>query len=106
MHSFMKTYLKVTADYNRKQREWLDTIKWLGAKAAHYDDGWVNREKNEIHFCYPFFMYNVAMGDKIVLGDCRKWRVVKVTYIKNGAFVTKYGFKDTSKFLGAKDETK
>ena len=68
----------------------------------------MGEKKNEIHFCYPFFMYNVAIGDKIVLGDCRKWRVVEVTYIKdiNRKYSTKYGFKDASKFLGVKDESK
>jgi len=63
--------------------EKLDAIKKLreqGVKAAHPDDGWVNREKNTVRLEYPIFNDNPQVGDLIALGwPWRGYRLVLVT---------------------------
>lgn len=39
-----------------------------GFKAAHPNDGWVDRENNIITLCYPQFNDGVGVGDKMMLG--------------------------------------
>jgi hypothetical protein len=63
------------------QARWVADLRARGIKAAHPDDGWVNRERNTIHFCYPQFRdRSLGVGDLIALGS-HHWstRIVRVT---------------------------
>lgn len=85
--------------YETEEKEWIKQLKKKHIKAAHPDDGWVNRTENYINFFYPYFRHTIKIGDLIVLGW--HWnknnRVVEVTKIKKTMFdLTNYYFKETN----------
>lgn len=50
-----------------------------GVKAAHPDDGWVNRADKTVHLAYPYFNDGLAIGDRLALDHWRDGvRVVRV----------------------------
>lgn len=97
----------IVANDKKENKEWINKLMYLGIKAAHPDDGWVDRNKNEILFCYPYFKRNIMLDDKIVLGSWEKYRVVQIDYIKYGNFrkCNKYGFHEVSRFVGIKNDS-
>jgi hypothetical protein len=71
---------EITIKQNIETQQWINFLISLGVKAAHPDDGWVNREKNSIKFAYPHFNNNPKVGDVICLGwaNHNKNRLVRV----------------------------
>ncbi len=65
-------FVKLWHDICRKQeldkQEWIEQLRKEGFKAAHPNDGWVDREENSITLVYPQFNDGVKIGDKIMLG--------------------------------------
>lgn len=66
--------------------KWIASLRGDGIKAAHPDDGWVDRQNNTVHFAYPDFDDGVEVGDRIALGWPDEWRIVKVVGVKEGLF--------------------
>lgn len=68
-------------DTNMKQAEydWIAKLYSEGVKAAHPDDGWVDREQNIVTLVYPQFNAGVGIGDTIALGRPDNYRLVKLT---------------------------
>lgn len=68
-------------DWQAGEAAWVKHLRRCGLKAAHPDDGWVDREANTVRFCYPQFFDNPQVGDLIALGSHtgRGWRVVRLT---------------------------
>lgn len=52
----------------REQDEWVAKLRARGVKAAHPDDGWVNKKENKLCFCYPQFNDGAGVGDLVALG--------------------------------------
>src|SRR5690606_12785486 len=80
------------------QTFWIKELRKKHIKAAHPDDGWVNRDENYINFCYPHFRDTIKVGDLILLGW--HWnennRVVEIIKIEKTMFnLTNYFFKET-----------
>ena len=88
-HPFAKHFKKICMNNYNKTTEWINKLIAEGYKAAHPDDGWVDRERNEVYLCYPHFDIGVDVGDKIVLGCSEKYRVVKITGKRKNTFSTK-----------------
>lgn len=65
--------------YYERERQWCDELREAGIRAAHPDDGWVDRDANTVHFAYPQFAGRVEPGDLIALGQPDDYRVVRVT---------------------------
>jgi len=87
----------ILEDSEKKEKEWIKNLREKGFKAAHPNDGWVDREKNRVHFAYPQFDDNPQVGDLIMLGwDCGMYdRIVRVIKIEDGILGGKYFyFKD------------
>lgn len=59
---------RVCDDMDREEREWIESLRAQGVKAAHPDDGWVDRERNAVTFTYPQFNDGAGVGDLIALG--------------------------------------
>jgi hypothetical protein len=76
----------IVLEQKYKERDWIDDLKSKGVKAAHPDDGWIDRKENSIYFAYPQFNEGVQINDIIALGDEDKYRLVKVIDIKKGVF--------------------
>jgi hypothetical protein len=76
--SFVATYNRVVQESREAEAAWIADLRERGIKAAHPDDGWVDRENNIVTFCYPQFNSGVTVGDQIALGHHDKHRIVEV----------------------------
>lgn len=84
----------MTAPHPRESDEaaearWIADLRARGVKAAHPNDGWVHRDENKIHLCYPQFNDGVAVGDLMALGWPRwpeKTRIVRIVGTSNNSF--------------------
>jgi hypothetical protein len=65
--------------YYERERRWCDELREAGIKAAHPDDGWVDREANTVRLEYPQFVGPLAVGDVIALGQPEGYRLVRLT---------------------------
>lgn len=85
-------YNQVVREQAAAKIEWVKLLRENGVKAAHPDDGWVNREKYWVILCYPQFDDGVRVGDEICLGwPDREWNpIVTVTRIEKSGFDTVY----------------
>ena len=69
------------------ERAWITRLREQGAKAAHPDDGWVDRERNRIHLTYPQFDDGVRVGDLLALGwPTGPTRMVRVVDTSDNVF--------------------
>jgi hypothetical protein len=93
-----KSVCKEVDDLNKK---WVDKLRQEGFKAAHPNDGWVDRENNKFELAYPHFDDGIEVGDKVMLG----WegsimpgyeRPVIVVEIEQSWVGTHYKFTDAS----------
>ena len=48
--------------------KWMSQLRSDGFKAAHPNDGWVDRELNRLTLIYPHFNDGLKVGDKVMLG--------------------------------------
>lgn len=80
--AFYKGYCEAVDKRKNDLDEWVEQLKTTGIKAAHPDDGWVNREDNEVHLAYPHFERKIDVGDTIALGEPAKHRIVVVASIQ------------------------
>ena len=71
----------ITLKQEIETAQWVKFLQSLGVKAAHPDDGWVNREENYVQLVYPQFNDSPKVGDIICLGQSfnNKNRLVRVT---------------------------
>lgn len=75
---FMELHERVVREREWDQWAWVADLRSRGVKAAHPDDGWVDRKKNRVVLCYPQFNLGLEVGDLIALGWPDKWRLVRV----------------------------
>lgn len=72
--NFHVEWVKIGIERKREQDEWIATLRAQGVKAAHPDDGWVDRMENSVFFAYPQFNDGAQVGDLVALGwpqwDC------------------------------------
>src|SRR4051812_15076789 len=62
------------------RRRWVESLRYQGIKAAHPDDGWVNRRESKVHLAYPDFDDGLDRGDLLALGwPWTNTRIVRVT---------------------------
>lgn len=76
-------FAEIFARIVKQQKAELDSfvrhLKAKGIAAAHPDDGWVNRETNELVMQYPWFNSGISKGSIVALGWPEKWRSVRIT---------------------------
>jgi hypothetical protein len=77
--TFRQTWIDVCNNYKANEAKWVAMLKEKGYKAAHPDDGWVNRVANEVRFVYPQFKYKLQPGDLVALGNSDRFRTVIIT---------------------------
>lgn len=82
--------------FDQKHQEWIDRLRSEGFKAAHPNDGWVDRKNNELQMAYPHFNDGMGVGDKVMLGwHDQGHRPVKITGIRHSVFnLTFWKFED------------
>lgn len=93
---FVATWNKIGDEFEERTRQWVENLREQGIKAAHPDDGWVDREKDIVYLRYPQFNDGVEVGDTIALGWGDKWRLIKVVEVipcNFGTHRTRYKFE-------------
>ena len=83
---FINNYNKILYSQNDNRRNWIEQLKNSGVKAAHPDDGWVDRENNIVIMCYPYFNDELSIGDILALGDWNSHRLVCITNMQYSVF--------------------
>lgn len=93
---FYKSYNESVTQNKINTRKWIEDLMLKGIRASHPDDGWVNRQINEVQLCYPDFNMGLQEGDKIALGTYREYRVVTIQSIRKSfcGGLTYYKFTD------------
>lgn len=77
--SIGESWMRIGREMEAEKKAWIADLRAYGVKAAHPNDGWVDREKHEVFLCYPQFNDGVTVGDTIALGSPgRKTLLVKV----------------------------
>lgn len=74
----------IATSMEREQAAWIAQLREQGVKAAHPDDGWVDREQNSVTLCYPQFNDGAKAGDLVALGwptwaGKDRYRIVRLT---------------------------
>lgn len=64
--------VQIDRDYRAQESAWVAELRAAGVKAAHPNDGWVNREKNYFQLAYPQFNDGLAVGDLAALGSASR----------------------------------
>ena len=80
--AFVSLYCGIVLKQEEDQRKWIENLRVMGFKAAHPNDGWVNRGRNEVFLAYPQFNDGAGEGDLVMLGwpwDKESWRPIKLT---------------------------
>ena len=99
----------ITLRQENDKAQWTKTLRDLGVKLAHPDDGWVTRDTNEPYLTlswYPQFNDQPQVGDLIALGygygphwaGNFNYRICRVTKVETGGTwipYTKLFFEDT-----------
>lgn len=77
---------QICAAADAAEDKWIADLRIIGIKAAHPDDGWVDRKISNSHdfiqLQYPQFDDGLKVGDLIALGHPDRYRVRKVLDIK------------------------
>jgi len=76
---FVQSWRDICLAEQAKLDAWRTMLRANDVKAAHPDDGWVDRVANIVTMCYPQFDDGVRAGDVIALGSPSKHRLVRVT---------------------------
>lgn len=83
--SIVRLWNEVCDDLAAKQSRWVQGLRAMGVKAAHPDDGWVDRHsdplRDRVRFQYPQFNDEPKAGDQIALGSPGHYRVRTVIEI-------------------------
>lgn len=80
-------YRQVCEDMEREQEQWITELRAAGVIAAHPDDGWVDRQANNVQFVYPQFNDGAKVGDLIAQGQPSQHRIVRIV----GADTARFG---------------
>ena len=83
---------------------WISTLIEVGFKAAHPNDGWVDRKNLTLRFAYPQFNMGAGVGDLVMLGSHfdkpEKWRPVRLTSYMEGCITEgTFTFEDAPEAL-------
>lgn len=94
-------FQSIAQSMEREQDVWIASLRAEGVKAAHPDDGWVDREHNTIQFVYPQFNDGAKAGDLVALG-WPKWgssadrvshRIVRLIEHEQSLFSSRWRFE-------------
>lgn len=82
---FAKKWTASCLEAQQEQDEWIKLLRLDGIKAAHPDDGWVNRQENKISLVNPQFNDGVNVNSIVAIGDPDKYRLVIIIKVETGS---------------------
>ena len=88
-HEFMQVFAKVGAEMERRNLAWIEKLREAGFKAAHPNDGLVDRKHDQMTLSYPHFNDGAGVGDLVMLGCADRpetMRPVRLTGIRESVF--------------------
>ena len=95
---FVARWHKICDEYEVEEKQWISQLRKQGFKAAHPNDGWVDRKNNKLHLAYPQFNDGAKVGDKVMLGwptdKPEKLRPVRLTKACSQFLVQWFTFED------------
>lgn len=59
---------RIVDNMQSEEEQWVAGLRKRGFKAAHPNDGWVDRVNKELNLCYPQFDDGVEPGSMVMLG--------------------------------------
>lgn len=65
---FVSVFLGIVENSEASNKAWVESLRKQWFKAAHPNDGWVDRTHNSFQLVYPHFNDGVCVGDKVMLG--------------------------------------
>lgn len=82
---YVAQWHQVCAQGEEAKRQWVTELRAQGFKAAHPNDGHVDRERFTLVLQYPQFNDGAGPGDLVMLGspsgDCRPVRLIEVAWV-------------------------
>lgn len=79
-------YVTITLKQQRELNAWVDKLRAMGVKAAHPDDGWVDRERQTVRLQNAQFDDGLKRGELLALGSPDRYRVVLVVRFEKDKF--------------------
>jgi hypothetical protein len=77
--AFLAGFVQISRADAASSATWVARLRAQGIAAAHPDDGWVDREQHSVLLINPYYADSLEVGGLLVLGDQRRWRVVRLT---------------------------
>lgn len=77
-HEFVDRWKQNCLKRQIEEDKWIESLRSKGVKAAHPDDGHVDRENNVIRMAYPDFNDGLEVGCLMALGGRNEFRIVKI----------------------------
>jgi len=65
---FVALWNTVVKESEASKANWVSALRKSGFKAAHPNDGWVDRQNNKLKLVYPHFDDGVEVGSLVMLG--------------------------------------
>jgi hypothetical protein len=90
---FLGVFAQCQREMEEEETVWIAKLRAEGVKAAHPDDGWVDRKGNTVHFAYPQFNDGAGVGDRIALGNAEEYRIVTLTGQAGSVLFNRWTFK-------------
>ena len=87
---------EICNSYDSEQAEWVETLRAEGFKAAHPNDGWIDRENNTLRFMFAQFNDGAGVGDLVMIGRHGRngsRRPVRITGMVDG-YSDRFNFVD------------
>jgi hypothetical protein len=87
--AFAERWAEICDEHKKSESAWIAGLRAAGVKAAHPDDGWVDRDANTVTFAYPQFNDGAQAGDLVALGyHFGKTRIVRLNEFKRGLLLS------------------
>lgn len=102
---FVDAWVKIVRQGRDDERAWVRELIRQGYKAAHPNDGWVNRKDNILTFCYPQFDHGAGVGDRVMLGWASGIQYLRPIVLTEDVSRSVFGYDKRFRFVDAPSTT-
>jgi len=98
---FTRRWVSICEKSDQEEAKWIADLRLRGFKAAHPNDGWVDRKRKRVTLVYPQFNDGVNVGDLVMLGwpsdPIVKRRPIRIISKQGGPLLQGWAFEDVDK---------